>query len=89
MAPLVLHSWIRFGVGLLAGCWIGVAIGMVIAIMLAARRIQKLESANLLLQMKLQVRESARGAGREAAGPSLVSSASANRAASAPRRAAS
>ncbi|MGC2639124.1 MAG: hypothetical protein WA294_18200 [Acidobacteriaceae bacterium] len=89
MALLVLHSWIRFGVGLLAGCWIGVVAGIAIAILLASRRIQDLESANLLLQMKLQVREKARRTGTEAAGPTLVPPGDVNRPASAPRRAAS
>jgi hypothetical protein len=89
MALFVLHSWIRFGVGLLAGCWIGVVIGMAIAILLAGRRMRSLESANLLLQLKLQVREKAWRSGTEGAGPSLVPPANVDRPASAPRRAAS
>ena len=87
MALFDVHPWLRFGVGLLAGCWIGAAIGMGIALIFAGRRLKQLETANVLLRFKLRARERQRRTGTGAPGPVLVVPPGVNRAASAPRRA--
>lgn len=69
MALFVLHPWIRFGAGLLAGCWIGVPLGIAVAVLLVGRRMRQLEAANELLRGKLRTREKAWQPG---GGPTLV-----------------
>jgi hypothetical protein len=54
MAPLAAFSWSWFFVGLLVGSWIGAAIGSAGVLLLAGRRMKKLESANHLLRAKLR-----------------------------------
>lgn len=88
MALFDVHPWLRFGIGLLLGCWTGAAIGMAIALLLAGRRIKQLETANMLLRVKLRTRERQRGTGTGGPGPVLVIPPGAHRPASAPRRAA-
>lgn len=87
MAMFVLHAWIRFDVGLIAGIWIGVIAGVGLAALLAARRMGRLESANTQLRLKLQTLERTRRKIMAGAGPVLVPSAGVNRPASAPLRA--
>jgi hypothetical protein len=70
MALFDVHPWLRLGVGLILGCWIGAAIGMAIALMLASRRIKQLETANMLLRIKVRDREKPRRTGTS--GPRLV-----------------
>lgn len=89
MALFDVHPWLRLGLGLILGCWGGAAIGMAIALMLASRRIKQLETANMLLRIKLRAREKPRRTGTNGAGPTLVVPPSASRPASASRRAAS
>ena len=88
MALFDVHPWLRFAVGLIAGCWIGAAIGMGIALVLAGRRLKQLETANMLLRIKLRARERQRRTGTEGPGPVLVVPPGAHRNASAPKRAA-
>lgn len=88
MALFDVHPWLRFGVGLLAGCWIGAAAGMAIALVLAGRRLRQLETANMLLRLKLRARERQRRTGTQGPGPVLVMPPGVHRPASAPRRAA-
>ena len=64
-----IHPWLRFSVGLLVGCWIGVAIGCGLTLLLASRRLRQLQSANALLRLKLRVREKP---ARTGTGPLLV-----------------
>jgi hypothetical protein len=89
MALFDVHPWLRFGVGLLAGCWIGAAIGMGIALLLASRRVKQLETANMLLRIKLRARERPRRTGTSGPGPVLVIPPGASRPARSPRPAAS
>jgi hypothetical protein len=89
MALFDVHPWLRLGVGLILGCWVGAAIGMGIALMLASRRIKQLETANMLLRIKLRAREKPRRTGTSGPGPILVVPPGVNRPASSPRRAAS
>jgi hypothetical protein len=84
MVAFVFYPWLRFGIGLLAGCWIGAGAGLGITLMLAGRRIQQLEEANLMLRAKLRAREKTRQPESGAAGPVLVLSSVARRPASAP-----
>lgn len=89
MAFFELHPWVRFFTGLIVGCWTGVAIGCAVTMLLTGRRLRQLETANLLLRVKLKARE--RKPVRTvsgAAGPLLVVPPGANRPASAPLRAA-
>jgi hypothetical protein len=64
-----MHAWLRFSLGLLAGCWIGVAIGCGLTLLLASRRLRQLQSANALLRVKLRAREKPV---RSGTGPLLV-----------------
>lgn len=89
MELLDLHSWVRFGAGLIAGWWIGAAIGLAIALLLAGRRIRQLETANALLRLKLRAREKSRHKATWSTGPVLVVPPGVNRSASSPRRPAS
>jgi hypothetical protein len=57
MALFEAHAWVRFATGLIAGCWGGALIGTAIAILFASRRIRQLETANMLLRVKLRSRE--------------------------------
>ena len=84
MALFVLHPWIRFGAGLLLGCWVGVPIGIAVAVLLVGRRMRQLEVANELLRNKLNVREKAWRTG----GPMLVTNAGTPRPATVRMRAA-
>lgn len=67
-----LHAWLRFATGLMVGCWIGVAIGFALALFFAGRRIRQLETANLLLRVKIRARERAQARRAGAPGPVLV-----------------
>ena len=87
MALFDVHPWLRFGVGFVAGCWIGAAVGIGIALMLAGRRLKQLETANMLLRIKLRARERQRRTGTDGPGPVLVMSPGFHRPASAPKRA--
>lgn len=89
MALLDLNSWVRFGTGLIAGWWIGAAIGLAIALLLAGRRIKQLETANALLRLKLRAREKPRHTATWSTGPVLIVPPGAGRTESPPRRAAS
>jgi hypothetical protein len=90
MSAFAFYPWLRFGFGLLTGIWVGVAGGFGIALVLAGRRIQLLQEANLMLRAKLRARDRSRPSGNGGAGPILVVPPGASRPASAPlRRAAS
>ncbi|HZZ40947.1 MAG TPA: hypothetical protein VFE06_17555 [Acidobacteriaceae bacterium] len=54
MAPLAAFSWSWFLVGLLLGSWIGATIGSACVLLLAGRRMKKLETVNQLLRVKLR-----------------------------------
>lgn len=84
MALFVLHPWIRFGAGLLLGCWVGVPIGIAVAVLLVGRRMRQLEMANELLRNKLNVREKA---WRTGGGPTLVANSGTTRGATVRMRA--
>ena len=84
MALFELHSWIRFGIGLIAGCWIGGTIGFAVAILLAGRRMHTLEAANSALRARLKTREMPRRSGTAGAGPGTASGGGIHRPASAP-----
>jgi hypothetical protein len=84
MAAIAFYPWLRFAFGLLAGCWIGAAAGLGITLMLAGRRIQQLEEANLMLRAKLRAREKTRQPESGGAGPVLVLPSAVRRPASAP-----
>lgn len=85
MVAIAIYPWLRFGLGVLTGCWIGGAAGLGIALILAGRRIMQLEQANTMLRAKLRVRDKSRqsddGGG---SGPILVVPPNINRPASAP-----
>jgi hypothetical protein len=87
MALFVLHAWIRFDVGLMAGVWIGAFIGMAVAILLVGRRMRQLEAVNALLRMKLQSQEKGRRMAAAGGGPSLVPPVSGHRPANSSLRA--
>jgi gas vesicle protein len=72
MLMLVLYSWARFFAGLVIGCWVGVMIGCAVALLLAGRRVRKLENLNLLLRLKLNARREPESAERKASGQSLA-----------------
>lgn len=72
MAYFFAHAWVRFTAGLVAGCWIGAAVGVGITLLLAGRRLRQLESANLLLRTKLMVKERQKRKVVGGAGPVLV-----------------
>jgi hypothetical protein len=84
MLAFVFYPWWRFGLGVLTGCWIGVAIGLGITLILAGRRIQQLEEANIMLRAKLRVRDKSRVSGSGGGGPILVVPPGMNRPASEP-----
>lgn len=89
MALMDLHPWVRFGTGLIAGWWIGAAIGLAIGLLLAGRQIKQLETANALLRLKLRAREKSRHTAMWSTGPVLVVPPETDRPAGSPRRAAS
>lgn len=66
------HPWVRFFTGFLMGCWVGIAVGCVVTFLLSGRRLRQLESANLLLRVKLRAQERPRRTGTTPAGPVLV-----------------
>jgi hypothetical protein len=72
MVALAVDPWLRFGFGVLTGCWIGAAIGFAITLMLAGRRVQELQAANSMLQTKLRARDKSRPPGSGGTGPVLV-----------------
>lgn len=84
MVAIALYPWLRFGFGILTGCWIGVALGVGMAVILAGRRIKDLEEANALLRTKLRVRDKARQSGTGGSGPILIVPPNVHRPASAP-----
>lgn len=88
MVAFEAHSWVRFSVGMIAGCWIGAAFGCAIMMLLTGRRLRQLEAANLLLRVKLRARQKAASKAGSGGGPVLIVPPRANRAASAPLRAA-
>lgn len=71
MVFLDIQPWLRFSTGILVGCWIGVAVGCAIAMLFTGRRLKQLETANLLLRVKLRAKERARRP-IPGAGPILV-----------------
>jgi len=85
MAIVDPHPWLRFITGLIAGCWGGVVIGCAITLLLAGRRLRQLETANLILRVKLKAAERPKRRTPAGAGPVLVvPPGSASRPASAP-----
>ncbi len=72
MALFVVHPWAPFVSGMLAGCWIGAAIGCAGVLLLVGRRVRQLETINLLLRAKLKVREKPQSTGTAGGGPMLV-----------------
>lgn len=73
MAFLDAHAWIRLATGLIAGCWLGAMIGGAVALLFASRRIRQLETANMLLRVKLRARDrKPQRTGTGGAGPVLV-----------------
>jgi hypothetical protein len=84
MVAFALYPWLRFSLGILTGCWLGVVLGFGLALFLAGRRLQDLEQANTMLRTKLRVREKSRQSGSGGSGPILVVPPNVNRPASAP-----
>ncbi len=72
MTLFTVHSWIGFAAGLIAGCWIGAFIGGAVVLLFASRRIRQLETANMLLRVKLRAREKPGHPGTEGGGSVLV-----------------
>jgi len=72
MAFLDAHAWFRFATGLIAGCWLGAILGGSVALLFAARRIRQLETANLLLRVKLRSRDRRPQRAGAGGGPVLV-----------------
>lgn len=70
MALLLVHSWIGFLSGTLAGCWVGVVVGCGVTLLLMGRRVRQLETVNMLLRSKLKVLQRPQRTGT--GGPSLV-----------------
>lgn len=54
MAPLAAFPWAWLLAGLLLGSWIGATVGSAGVLMLAGRRMKKLETTNHLLRVKLR-----------------------------------
>lgn len=54
MAPLAAFPWAWLLAGLLLGSWIGATVGSAGVLMLAGRRMKKLETVNHLLRVKLR-----------------------------------
>ncbi len=68
-----MHPWVRFLTGLISGCWLGVFIGCAITLVILGKRVRQLETANLVLRVKLRAREKPKRTGTTgAAGPVLV-----------------
>ena len=72
MAFLDAHAWVRLATGLIAGCWLGAIIGGSVALLFASRRIRQLETANMLLRVKLRARERKPQRTGTGGGPMLV-----------------
>jgi hypothetical protein len=70
MALISVHPWQGFFSGLLVGCWIGVAMGSVVTLLLMGRRVRQLETINQLLRSRLKSFERPRKVG--AGGPPIV-----------------
>lgn len=71
MAFVEVHPWGRLLVGLLAGFWVGVAVGCAGALLIIGSRVRRLETTNLLLRAKLRMREKVQRPAK-APGPVLV-----------------
>jgi hypothetical protein len=54
MAPLAAFPWAWLVAGLLLGSWIGATIGSAGVLLLAGRRMKRLETINQLLRVKLR-----------------------------------
>lgn len=54
MAPLAAVHWVWLSAGLLLGSWIGATIGSAGVLLLAGRRMKKLETVNQLLRIRLR-----------------------------------
>ena len=54
MAPFLAVPWFWLFAGMLAGCWIGATVGSAGVLLLAERRMKRLETINELLRMKLR-----------------------------------
>lgn len=67
-----MEPWLRFTVGLVIGCWAGVLIGGIIALLFAGRRLKQLETANMLLRVKLRSQEKQGQRTAAGGGPILV-----------------
>jgi hypothetical protein len=86
MSGFAFYPLLRFAAGVLVGCWLGVAVGLGIGLILAGRRVRQLTAVNILLRAKLRYREKTRQSGSGASGPVLVVPPGASRPASAPLR---
>jgi hypothetical protein len=53
----VLYPWLRLDVGFFLGCWFGVLVGCGLTILLAGRRFRQLQTANVVLRLKLRIQE--------------------------------
>ncbi|MGA7886975.1 MAG: hypothetical protein WCA44_14615 [Acidobacteriaceae bacterium] len=84
MIPLDAHVWMRFAIGLIAGCWVGAMIGGAVALLFASRRIRQLETVNMLLRVKLRAREKPSRTGTGGGPVLVVQPRETNRPASAP-----
>ncbi len=82
MAPLAAFPWAWLLAGLLLGSWIGATIGSAAVLLLAGRRMKRLETVNQLLRIKLRAQQAALlagGAARAAAGAAALQSGEGNR----------
>ncbi|HTV14150.1 MAG TPA: hypothetical protein VME68_05510 [Acidobacteriaceae bacterium] len=84
MVAFAVYPWLRFGIGILTGCWIGTALGIGMTLIFAGRRIKDLEQANAVLRTKLRVRDKARATGTGGGGPVLIVPQNVHRPASVP-----
>ena len=72
MAPLTGFPWAWLLAGLLLGSWIGATIGSASVLLLAARRMKRLETVNQLFRVKLRVQlQCSRPAAHRGLGPAL------------------
>jgi hypothetical protein len=88
MAGLTVHPWMGFGAGLIVGCWVGVAMGLGVAVLLVSGRIHEMVETNALLRRKLEERERPLWTGTTGGGPTLVGKPTSPRPMKAPLRAA-